>query len=132
MFELTGALTYILPTMVCPLSPSSGTNEPQIVVMVTKAVSDQFGRGGIADQMIRFNGFPLLEHEDVAFNIPVAPVMTNKVVTLPSRGMRLDELGTSLSLQWMELMREDRNAFEELLVSGVPRRAESERSYPPR
>ncbi|KAG9721925.1 chloride channel protein, partial [Aureobasidium melanogenum] len=42
MFELTGALTYILPTM--------------IVVGVTKAVSDRFGKGGIADRMIWFNG----------------------------------------------------------------------------
>lgn len=38
--------------------------------MVTKAVSDQFGKGGIADQMIRFNGFPFLEHEDQAYNVP--------------------------------------------------------------
>lgn len=37
--------------------------------MVTKAVSDQFGGGGIADQMIRFNGFPLLENEDHAYNV---------------------------------------------------------------
>ncbi|KAL8286159.1 hypothetical protein RQP46_004647 [Phenoliferia psychrophenolica] len=78
MFELTGALTYILPTM--------------IVVMVTKAVSDQFGKGGIADQMIRFNGFPFLENEDHAYNIPVSPVMRRNIVYLPSSGMRLSEL----------------------------------------
>ena len=50
MFELTGALTYILPTM--------------LVVLVTKAVGEKVGKGGIADQMIRFNGFPFLEKED--------------------------------------------------------------------
>lgn len=44
----------------------------QIVVMVTKAVSDQFGGGGIADQMIRFNGYPLLENHDHAFGVPGA------------------------------------------------------------
>ncbi|KAM0790842.1 hypothetical protein ACM66B_004686 [Microbotryomycetes sp. NB124-2] len=82
MFELTGALTYILPTM--------------IVVMVTKAVSDQFGSGGIADQMIRFNGFPLLEKDEVAFNVPVTHVMRREIVFLPSRGMRLNELETLL------------------------------------
>ena len=38
--------------------------------MVTKAVSDQFGGGGIADQMIRFNGFPFIENEDHAYNVP--------------------------------------------------------------
>ena len=42
MFELTGALTYILPTM--------------IVVGITKGVADWFSRGGIAEQMIKFSG----------------------------------------------------------------------------
>lgn len=37
---------------------------PQIVLLVTKGVSDWFGGGGIADQMIRFNGYPFLEKED--------------------------------------------------------------------
>ncbi|GAA5822647.1 hypothetical protein JCM5353_000621 [Sporobolomyces roseus] len=78
MFELTGALTYILPTM--------------IVVMVTKAVSDQFGKGGIADQMIKFNGYPLLENDDHAFGVSVAAVMRKDIVFLPSKGMTLDEL----------------------------------------
>ncbi|GAA5908388.1 hypothetical protein JCM8208_006179 [Rhodotorula glutinis] len=78
MFELTGALTYILPTM--------------IVVMVTKAVSDQFGGGGIADQMIKFNGYPLLENHELVFGVPVSTVMRRKLVCLPSQGMTLDEL----------------------------------------
>lgn len=68
MFELTGALTYILPTMVCPLADSSLTR--QIVVMVTKAVSDALSpaHGGIADQTIRFGGMPCLEKEDQVIN----------------------------------------------------------------
>ncbi|KAH8926900.1 hypothetical protein BT69DRAFT_1214570 [Atractiella rhizophila] len=78
MFELTGALTYILPTM--------------IVLMVTKAVSDWFGKGGIAEQMIRFNGYPFLDKEDHAFNIPVAHVMKQDLISLPVAGMKLDEL----------------------------------------
>lgn len=41
--------------------------------MVTKAVSDQFDKGGIADQMIRLNGYPLLENEDHAYNTSGAP-----------------------------------------------------------
>lgn len=65
--------------------------------MATKAVSDQFGKGGIADQMIRFNGFPFLENEDHAFNVPVSSVMRREVVFLPSDGMRLDELGAFCS-----------------------------------
>ncbi|CAJ2508425.1 Uu.00g134510.m01.CDS01, partial [Anthostomella pinea] len=64
MFELTGALTYILPTM--------------IVVGVTKAVSELFGKGGIADRMIWFSGFPFLDNkEEHSFGVPVSAVMTN-------------------------------------------------------
>jgi chloride channel 3/4/5 len=60
MFEITGALTYILPTMVNP-TPSTpiitfANSPPQIVVGVTKAVSERFGHGGIADRMIYLNG----------------------------------------------------------------------------
>lgn len=45
--------------------------------MVTKAVSDQFGTGGIADQAIRFNGYPFLDAEDHAYNIPgESPLVT--------------------------------------------------------
>lgn len=36
----------------------------QITLLVTKAVSDQIGGGGMADEVIRFNGFPFLEKED--------------------------------------------------------------------
>ena len=36
----------------------------QIVLLVTKGVSDWFGGAGIADRMIRFNGYPFLEKED--------------------------------------------------------------------
>ncbi|KAA1110537.1 glycerol ethanol, ferric requiring protein [Puccinia graminis f. sp. tritici] len=66
MFELTGALTYILPTMV--------------VLLVTKAVSDQLvkGHGGIADKMIHLNGFPCLEKEDHLHGLAVGAVMTGR------------------------------------------------------
>ncbi|KAL8924591.1 MAG: hypothetical protein Q9172_002625 [Xanthocarpia lactea] len=76
MFELTGALTYILPTM--------------IVVGVTKAVSQRFGKGGIADRMIWFNGFPFLDNkEEHTFGVPVSQVMTSEVTSLPSSGLTL-------------------------------------------
>ena len=73
MFELTGALTYILPTMVLSLcsyvrlTVSHCTS--QIVLLVTKAVGDFLGTVGIADEMIRFNGFPFLEKDDEAYNV---------------------------------------------------------------
>ncbi|KAJ2977015.1 hypothetical protein NUW58_g7938 [Xylaria curta] len=76
MFELTGALTYILPTM--------------IVVGVTKIVSELFGKGGIADRMIWFSGFPFLDNkEEHNFGVPVSTVMTGDVVAIPVHGMTL-------------------------------------------
>jgi hypothetical protein len=42
----------------------------KIVLLVTKAVGDFFGKSGIADEMIRFNGYPFLDKEDHAFHIP--------------------------------------------------------------
>jgi chloride channel 3/4/5 len=71
MFELTGALTYILPTM--------------IVVGVTKAVGGRFSKGGIADRMIWFNGFPFLDNkEEHSFGVPVSRVMTSNMTVLPA------------------------------------------------
>ncbi|RYP07462.1 hypothetical protein DL764_002469 [Monosporascus ibericus] len=80
MFELTGALTYILPTM--------------IVVGVTKAVSELFGKGGIADRMIWFSGFPFLDNkEEHNFGVPVSAAMTSKdVVSIPVHGMTLEAI----------------------------------------
>jgi chloride channel 3/4/5 len=79
MFEITGALTYILPTMV--------------VVGVTKAVSERFGHGGIADRMIYLNGYPFLDNkEEHTFGVPVSQVMASHVVSLPSTGLELRAL----------------------------------------
>jgi chloride channel 3/4/5 len=79
MFELTGALAYILPTM--------------IVVGVTKAISELFGKGGIADRMIWFNGFPFLDNkEDHTFGVPVSQVMTSEVVSIPATGLSMKNI----------------------------------------
>lgn len=79
MFELTGALTYILPTM--------------IVVGITKAVSERFGKGGIAVRLIWFNGFPILDNkEEHSFGVPVSQVMTSEVTALPASGLTLAEV----------------------------------------
>lgn len=59
----------------------------QIVVGVTKAVSERFGKGGIADRMIWFNGFPFLDNkEEHTFGVPVSHAMTTDPVTLPATG----------------------------------------------
>lgn len=79
MFELTGALTYILPTM--------------IVVGVTKAVSELFGKGGIADRMIWFSGFPFLDNkEERNFGVSVSEVMRTSVVSLPVSGLTFQQV----------------------------------------
>lgn len=71
MFELTGALRYIIPTM--------------IVVAVTKSINDRWGEGGIADQMIKFNGLPLIDSkEEFVFNTTVESAMSPITVALPS------------------------------------------------
>lgn len=85
MFELTGALDYILPTM--------------IVVGVTKSVSELFGKGGIADRMIWFSGFPFLDKkEEHTFGIPVSQVMTGEVVSLPTTGLKIRDVEKLLKL----------------------------------
>lgn len=79
MFELTGALTYILPTM--------------IVVGVTKAVGEMFGKGGIADRMIWFSGFPFLDNkEEHIFGVPVSQVMTSDTTSLPMTGCTMADI----------------------------------------
>ncbi|KAF7196733.1 putative chloride channel protein [Pseudocercospora fuligena] len=79
MFELTGALTYILPTM--------------IVIGVTKAVSERFGKGGIADRMIWFNGFPFLDNkEEHTFGVPVSACMTADPTVLPASGLTFSQV----------------------------------------
>jgi chloride channel 3/4/5 len=79
MFELTGALTYILPTM--------------IVVGVTKVVGDRLTSAGIADRMIWFNGFPFLDSkEEHVFGVPTSQVMTTAVTLLPASGMTVKEI----------------------------------------
>ena len=70
----------------------------QIVVGVTKAVGDRFGKGGIADRMIWFNGFPFLDNkEEHTFGVPVSQVMTSEVTALPSSGFNLKGVEQLLS-----------------------------------
>lgn len=79
MFEVTGALIYILPTMV--------------VVGVTKWVSELFGRGGIADRMIWFSGFPFLDNkEESNLGVPVSVAMSSDVVSIPATGLTLRDV----------------------------------------
>ncbi|KAI9507496.1 voltage-gated chloride channel [Russula earlei] len=78
MFELTGALTYILPTM--------------IVLLVTKAVGDLLGVRGMAEEAIRFNGYPFLEKDNHVYDAPVSRVMRRDIYTLRATGMTLADV----------------------------------------
>lgn len=91
MFELTGALTYVLPIM--------------ISVMVSKWVGDAFGQQGIYESWIAFNGYPFLDNRDdtvgvnsVAADAPVASVMTSldDLIVLPATGHTLASLSQIL------------------------------------
>ncbi|CAI4210642.1 unnamed protein product [Parascedosporium putredinis] len=84
MFEITGALTYILPTM--------------IVVGVTKAVGELFSKGGIADRAIWASGMPYLDNkEEHNFGVPVSRAMTEATVSLPATGLTLGDVEEMIS-----------------------------------
>ncbi|KIW72905.1 hypothetical protein, variant [Phialophora macrospora] len=64
MFELTGALTYVLPIM--------------IAVMLAKWIGDVFSARGIYESWIQFKEYPYLENKDDTNmpHVPVSSVMT--------------------------------------------------------
>lgn len=64
MFELTGALTYVLPIM--------------IAVMIAKWVGDAMGKRGIYESWIHLNGYPFLDNKDdkPIPDVPVSQIMT--------------------------------------------------------
>ncbi|RKP08214.1 chloride channel, partial [Thamnocephalis sphaerospora] len=84
MFELTGALTYVLPIM--------------IAVMISKWVGDAFDRGGLDDAVIRLKNYPYLEasdNDDPSGDYPVERVMTRveDLVVVAESGHTVSELG---------------------------------------
>ncbi|CAG8626748.1 4929_t:CDS:10 [Ambispora leptoticha] len=86
MFELTGALTYVLPIM--------------IAVMISKWVGDAFDKEGIYDAWIRLNEYPYLDSkEEYIYNTLASQVMTRieDLIVITSTGhtiASLDELLT--------------------------------------
>ncbi|KAK4202663.1 putative chloride channel protein [Triangularia verruculosa] len=64
MFELTGALTYVLPIMVA--------------VMISKWVGDAFSRRGIYESWIHFNEYPYLDNSE---EIPIPDIPTSQIMT---------------------------------------------------
>ncbi|KAJ3024116.1 hypothetical protein HKX48_006472 [Thoreauomyces humboldtii] len=81
MFELTGALTYILPIM--------------LTVMVAKFVSDALGTEGIYDALIRLNGYPFLDAKaEQIWNSAAGSVMTRveDLVVIEANGCTIENL----------------------------------------
>ena len=82
MFELTGALTYVLPIM--------------IAVMLSKWVGDAFGKRGIYETWIHFNAYPFLDNKDDSLipDVPVSQIMTRveELATLGATGHTLQTL----------------------------------------
>ncbi|KAI5362223.1 putative CBS domain, chloride channel, voltage gated, chloride channel, core [Septoria linicola] len=82
MFELTGALTYVLPIM--------------IAVMLSKWVADAFGKRGIYESWIHFQGYPFLDNKDdtPVPDVPVAQIMTrfDDLVYITATGNTIESL----------------------------------------
>ena len=89
MFELTGALTYVLPIM--------------ISVMIAKWVGDAFSRRGIYESWIHFNEYPFLDNSEEMMDhmipdIPAGQVMTRieDLVVLTATGHTIASLASIL------------------------------------
>lgn len=89
MFELTGALTYVLPIM--------------IAVMISKWVGDAFGKRGIYESWIHHNEYPFLDNKDNSPvpDVPVTQVMTQAkdMTVIPATGHTLQTLHELLLTQ---------------------------------
>jgi chloride channel 3/4/5 len=88
MFELTGALTYVLPIMVA--------------VMISKWVGDAFSRRGIYESWIHFNEYPFLDNsEEMAIpDMPASQIMTRieDLNVLTATGHTISSLNTILEM----------------------------------
>ena len=89
MFELTGALTYVLPIM--------------IAVMLSKWVGDAFGKRGIYESWIQFQGYPFLDNKDDSSmpDVPVSQIMTrfDDLVCITATGHTIESLRELLQQQ---------------------------------
>jgi chloride channel 3/4/5 len=88
MFELTGALTYVLPIMVA--------------VMISKWVGDAFSRRGIYESWIHFNEYPFLDNSEEAIipDMPASQIITRieDLVVLTATGHTIASLNAILAM----------------------------------
>ena len=81
MFELTGALTYVVPII--------------ITVIVAKWVGDAFGRASIYDRLIELNGYPFLDDKEEYFeSTTLEQIMTphERLKTITAHGEKLSDV----------------------------------------
>lgn len=84
MFELTGALTYVLPIM--------------IAVMISKWVGDAIEPRGIYEAWIQFNGYPFLDNRDdnaaLVPDVPASQVYTliEDLIVITATGHTIESL----------------------------------------
>ncbi|KAM5487990.1 chloride channel [Microsporum audouinii] len=87
MFELTGALTHVIPIM--------------IAVMLSKWCGDIFGKHGIYESWIHLNEYPFLDQKDDSAppDVPVSQVMTsiNDLTLITAVGHTVESLNNLLS-----------------------------------
>ncbi|KAF3482736.1 chloride channel protein 3 [Arthroderma uncinatum] len=87
MFELTGALTHVIPIM--------------IAVMLSKWCGDIFGKRGIYESWIQLNEYPFLDQKDDTPppDVPVSQVMTgiNDLTVITAVGHTIESLKNLLS-----------------------------------
>jgi chloride channel 3/4/5 len=105
MFELTGALTYVLPIM--------------IAVMLSKWVGDFISPRGIYESWIQFNGLPYLDNRDETLatvsDVPINEIMTRiedlVVITATDHTIQtLNNLLTSYTFRGFPIIDNARNA----------------------
>lgn len=102
MFELTGALPFVLPLM--------------IAVMLAKQVADGFGKRGIYETWIHLNGYPYLDKVDeYSRDVSVRDVMTKveDLVVITAVGSTIDSLSIPSPLNL--------SRFEKLIGDGLLR-----------
>jgi chloride channel 3/4/5 len=88
MFELTGALTYVLPIM--------------IAVMLSKWVGDAISPKGIYESWIQFKGYPFLDNQEdtsIVSDVPTKQTMTRieDLVVITATGHTIQTLNDLLT-----------------------------------
>ncbi|OMJ07244.1 H(+)/Cl(-) exchange transporter 5 [Smittium culicis] len=78
MYELTGAVSFIVPTI--------------IVVMISKFIADFVSPGAISEQLIELNGLPYVERNSTPLNMLISSIMKSDIFALTLNTTTIEEL----------------------------------------